>query len=65
MELLATLHRDLGKTVIMVTHDPGTARYADQTLRLEKGQLVDAPTDATGREVVGPPRADFAAEEAS
>lgn len=40
MELLATLHRDLGKTVIMVTHDPGTARYADQTLRLEKGQLV-------------------------
>jgi putative ABC transport system ATP-binding protein len=41
MRLLQRLHRELGKTLIMVTHDPRTAAYADRTLHLEKGRLVD------------------------
>jgi putative ABC transport system ATP-binding protein len=42
MAMLKRLHEELGKTLIMVTHDPKTAAYADQTLHLEKGRLVEA-----------------------
>src|SRR5687767_14930775 len=41
MSLLKRLHEELGKTLIMVTHDPKTAGFADQTLHLEKGKLVE------------------------
>jgi putative ABC transport system ATP-binding protein len=41
MALLKRLHEELGKTLIMVTHDPRTAAFADQTLHLEKGRLVE------------------------
>ena len=41
MELLTQLSHDLGKTLIMVTHDPATAQYAHRTLHLEKGRLVE------------------------
>ncbi|MGB7157277.1 MAG: ABC transporter ATP-binding protein [Tepidisphaeraceae bacterium] len=42
MAMLKRLHEELGKTLIMVTHDPKTAGYADETLHLEKGRLVEA-----------------------
>lgn len=41
MELLQQLNKELGKTLIMVTHDPQTAEYADQILFLNKGKLVE------------------------
>ena len=41
MAMLKRLHEELGKTLIMVTHDPKTAAHADQTLHLEKGRLVE------------------------
>ena len=40
MTLLRRLHRELGRTLIMVTHDPRTAAFADRILHLEKGKLV-------------------------
>ena len=40
MTLLRRLHRELGRTLIMVTHDPKTASFADRILHLEKGKLV-------------------------
>ena len=40
MRLLQTLNEDLGMTIIMVTHDPGTTEYAKRTLPLDKGQLA-------------------------
>ncbi len=49
-ELLSFLRRsvrELGQTVVMVTHDPAAAAYADRVLLLDDGQLVgevDAPT---------------------
>ncbi len=46
MSLLKRLHEELGKTVIMVTHDPKTAAVADKALHLEKGRLVDNPNTA-------------------
>ena len=40
MQLLQSLNGELGKTIIMVTHDPKTTDYAKRTLHLDKGQLV-------------------------
>ncbi len=42
MNLLKRLNHELGKTLVMVTHDAACAAYAGQTLHLEKGQLVEA-----------------------
>ena len=39
--LLQVLNRDHGKTVVMVTHDPKAAEFANRTLHLEKGQLLE------------------------
>ena len=45
MDLLGTLNRDFGKTIVLVTHDPEVARHAHRTVRLDKGRLLqDAPT---------------------
>lgn len=41
MDLLERLNRELGKTLIMVTHDPRSAAHARRTLHLEKGRLVE------------------------
>lgn len=37
LDLLRTLNQRLGKTILMVTHDPHAAELADQVVRLEKG----------------------------
>ena len=39
--LLRVLNREHGKTIVMVTHDPKAAEYADHTLHLDKGTLVE------------------------
>jgi putative ABC transport system ATP-binding protein len=41
LDLLGELKTSLGKTIIMVTHDPKAAARADRIVHLEKGQLVD------------------------
>jgi putative ABC transport system ATP-binding protein len=41
LDLLQTLNRDHGKTIVMVTHDPHAAARARRTLHLEKGTLVE------------------------
>ncbi len=38
--LLERLNRDLGKTIILVTHDPKAAGHARRLVHLEKGVLV-------------------------
>jgi putative ABC transport system ATP-binding protein len=40
LDLLQTLNRDHGKTIVMVTHDPHAAARARRTLHLDKGALV-------------------------
>jgi putative ABC transport system ATP-binding protein len=42
LELLQTLNRQHGKTIVMVTHDPRAADRAQRTLQLEKGVLMEA-----------------------
>ena len=41
LEMLGFLNRELGKTVIMVTHDPEAATYARRTLTLNKGEFTE------------------------
>ena len=41
---------DLGQTIVMVTHDPSAAAYADRVVFLADGHIVDEmfePTAAT------------------
>ena len=40
LDLLDELHRTLGKTIVMVTHDPKAAARAHRLVHLEKGELV-------------------------
>jgi len=42
MALLTRLNEELGKTLVMVTHDAHCAEYAGRTLHLEKGRLIEA-----------------------
>jgi putative ABC transport system ATP-binding protein len=39
LDLLGKLNRDLGKTILMVTHDPAAAARAQVILKLDKGVL--------------------------
>jgi putative ABC transport system ATP-binding protein len=41
LSILQLLNRDLGKTIVMVTHDPAAARYARRTLHLDKGRFIE------------------------
>src|SRR5207237_6217796 len=40
LTILSTLNRDLHKTVVMVTHDPHAATFAQHEQHLEKGVLL-------------------------
>lgn len=41
LEMLRFLNKELGKTIIMVTHDPLAALYARRTLHLDKGDFIE------------------------
>lgn len=43
LELLQRLNREMGKTLIIVTHDAHAAAAAGRIVHLEKGLIVDAP----------------------
>ena len=46
IELLESLNRESGSTVVLVTHDPALAGRASRIIRLEDGRLAsDAATD--------------------
>jgi len=42
LDLLQTLNKSHGKTIVMVTHDPHAAERATRTVHLEKGTLAGA-----------------------
>ena len=54
-EVLAFLRasvREMGQTVIMVTHDPAAAAHADRALFLADGRIVDEMADPTAERVL-------------
>jgi len=54
-EVLGFLRRsvdEFGQTVVMVTHDPNAASYADRALFLADGRIVDDMSDPTAQKVL-------------
>jgi putative ABC transport system ATP-binding protein len=54
-ELLGFMRRsvdELGQTIVMVTHDPNAAAYADHVLFLADGRIVDELADPTAETVL-------------
>ncbi len=54
-EVLGFLRRsvdEFGQTIVMVTHDPGAASYADRVLFLADGKIVDEMLDPTADRVL-------------
>jgi len=54
-ELLSFMRRavkEFGQTIVMVTHDPITASYADRIVFLDDGQVVDEMLDPTADAVL-------------
>ncbi|MBB6251171.1 ABC transporter ATP-binding protein [Nitrospirillum iridis] len=41
LAMLQLLNREMGKTIVMVTHDPEAAKYARRTLHLDKGRFTE------------------------
>jgi len=46
VDYLVKISRELGKTIVMVTHDPNVARHGDRILRIEDGIIKAAMTPA-------------------
>ena len=44
--------RDHGQTIVMVTHDPNAASYADRVLFLADGHIVDEMLEPTAEAVL-------------
>jgi len=42
--LLRQLNRDLGQTIVMITHNPDAAAYGHRVLHMRDGQVVDGST---------------------
>ena len=43
---------DLGQTIVMVTHDPTAAAWADRVVFLTDGQVVDEMVEPTAARVL-------------
>lgn len=52
LSFMASAVRDFGQTIVMVTHDPVAAGYADRALFLADGKIVDDMVDPTADKVL-------------
>ena len=55
-ELLGFMRRavkEFGQTMVIVTHDPNAAAYADRVIFLEDGRIVDEMNDPTADDIFG------------
>ncbi|MGI6671842.1 MAG: ABC transporter ATP-binding protein [Christensenellales bacterium] len=48
MQLLRLANRDMGQTLVLITHDERIARQADRVLTIEDGRIVDDQMHAEG-----------------
>ncbi|MCB9868207.1 MAG: ABC transporter ATP-binding protein [Planctomycetes bacterium] len=55
LELLARLNEELGKTILMVTHDPLAASFAHRLVHLDKGRLGRIEDNPERRPTAGRP----------
>ena len=52
LDFMAAAVRDLGQTIVMVTHDPVAASYADRVVFLVDGRIVDEMNGPTADSVL-------------
>ena len=52
LQFLRSVVDDLGQTVLMVTHDPRAAAYADRVVFLVDGRIVDELTAPTKEKIL-------------
>jgi putative ABC transport system ATP-binding protein len=55
LEILTFMRKavdDLNQTIVMVTHDPNAASYADRAVFLDDGHIVDEMTDPTADRIL-------------
>ena len=52
LAFMAQAARELGQTVVMVTHDPVAASYAGRVVFLNDGRIVDEMTEPTAERVL-------------
>lgn len=52
LEFMRRAVTDLGQTIVMVTHDPGAASYADRVTFLADGKVVDEMLEPTAERVL-------------
>jgi putative ABC transport system ATP-binding protein len=52
LTFLRSIVDDLGQTVVMVTHDPGAAAYADRVVFLVDGAIIEELTEPTRERVL-------------
>jgi len=52
LEFMRLAVRDLGQTIVMVTHDPVAASYSDRVVFLADGKVVDEMRDPTAERVL-------------
>ena len=45
MQLFRDLNRDMGKTIVIVTHDPGVGRQCNRIIRISDGRIITPDTD--------------------
>ena len=46
LDLMGRLHSELGKTILMVTHDPRAAQRAERIIHLDKGRIEESERSA-------------------
>ena len=51
LDLLAQMTRELNQTIVMVTHDPVAAAYADRVIFLADGRVADTLEQPTAEAV--------------
>src|SRR2546422_330252 len=57
IDLILSLHRDHGSTLVLVTHDPALATYAERIITLRDGRIAsDVPATAGPRGAASGPR---------
>jgi len=47
MQTLTALNRDHGVTIVVVTHEPDIAAYADRVLTMRDGQIIRTSESAS------------------
>jgi putative ABC transport system ATP-binding protein len=52
LEFMSQAVRDLAQTIVMVTHDPAAAAYADRVVFLGDGAIVGALADPTAESII-------------